>query len=88
MKSGKNLATVTPQPFYGQKGEGPLEKPKKYPIICFAPDKKIISKTFKTRGTLVFLCPKERDREKERAREGEREQERAREQERESESEQ
>jgi hypothetical protein len=28
-------------------------------IIFFAPDKKIISRTFKIRGALVFLCPKE-----------------------------
>jgi hypothetical protein len=27
--------------------------------------KKIISRTFKIRGTLVFLCPKERERERE-----------------------
>jgi hypothetical protein len=31
-------------------------------IICFAPDKKIISRTFKIRGALVFLCPKEEER--------------------------
>jgi hypothetical protein len=30
-----------------------------------APDKKIISRTFKIRGALVFLCPKERGRERE-----------------------
>ncbi len=47
--------------FWGQKGEGPLEKPQEMPITCFAPDKKIISRTFKIRGTLVFLCRKERD---------------------------
>jgi hypothetical protein len=35
------------------------ENPAKCPIICFAPDKKIISRTFKIRGALLFLCPKE-----------------------------
>jgi hypothetical protein len=35
------------------------ENPKKCPIICFAPDKKIISRILKIRGALVFLCPKE-----------------------------
>jgi prophage tail gpP-like protein len=34
--------------------------------------KKIISWTFKNRGTLVFLCSKERETERERARERER----------------
>ncbi len=38
----------------------PSINPKKCPIICFAPDKKkTISRTFKIRGALVFLCPKE-----------------------------
>jgi hypothetical protein len=37
--------------------------------VCFAPDKKIISKTFRIRGTLVFLCPKEREIEREREQE-------------------
>jgi hypothetical protein len=27
--------------------------------MCFVPDKKITSRTFKIRGALVFLCPKE-----------------------------
>jgi hypothetical protein len=44
-----------------KKVEAPLKNPKKCPIICFAPDKKIISRTFKIRGALVFLCPKEGD---------------------------
>jgi hypothetical protein len=35
--------------------------------------KKIISMTFKIRGTLVFLCPKGRERERERERKRERE---------------
>jgi hypothetical protein len=43
-------------------------------IICFAPDKKIISRTCKIRGALVFLCPRERER-RERERERERESE-------------
>ncbi len=34
--------------------------------------KKIISRTFKIRGTLVFLCPKERDKDRVRARKGKR----------------
>ncbi len=37
----------------------PSKNPKKCPIICFAPDKKIISITFNIRGALVFSCPKE-----------------------------
>jgi uncharacterized membrane protein len=32
--------------------------------ICFAPDQKIISRTFKIRGALVFLCPKEKREER------------------------
>jgi hypothetical protein len=51
----------------------PSKNPKKCPIICFALDKKkLISKTFKIRVTLVFLCPKERKREREKERERER----------------
>jgi hypothetical protein len=65
-----------------KKVSAPSENPKKCPIISFAPDKKIISRTFKIRGTLVFLCPKEREREKERERKREREQEQEQEQER------
>jgi hypothetical protein len=42
-----------------------LKNPKKCPIICFAPDKKIISRTFNIRGTSVFLCSKARERERE-----------------------
>ncbi len=45
--------------FKGQKSLGPLEKPRECPIICFAREKKIISRTFKIRGALVFLCPNE-----------------------------
>jgi hypothetical protein len=44
---------------------------------------KIISRTFKIRGTLVFLCPKERERERDRGGERAREKERERERERE-----
>jgi hypothetical protein len=43
-----------------------LKNLKKCPDICFAPDKNVISRTFKIRGTLVFLCPRERERERER----------------------
>jgi hypothetical protein len=54
--------------------EAPSKKPKYAPVyVCFAPDKKIISRTFKSRGALVFLCPKERERERERGGERERE---------------
>jgi hypothetical protein len=60
----------------------PSKNPKKCPMICFAPDKKIISRTFKIRGTLVFLCPEERERarvrERVRARAGARARARAR----------
>jgi hypothetical protein len=42
-----------------KKVKAPSKNPKKCPIICFAPDKKIISRTLKIRGALVFLCPKE-----------------------------
>ncbi len=49
-------------------------------IHYFLPQtKKLISRTFKIRGTLVFLCPKERDGDKERDRERERERESKRE---------
>ncbi len=43
----------------------PSKNPKKCPIICFAPAKKIISRTFKIRGALVFLCPKEKEERRE-----------------------
>jgi hypothetical protein len=77
-KSRNSHASV----FCGQKGQGPLEKPQEIPHCMFCPrQKKLISRTFKIRGTLVFLCPKERDRERAR----ERERESKREQERESE---
>ncbi len=43
--------------FIGQKGLGPLEKSQEMPYYMFSPSlKKIISRTFKIRGTLVFLC--------------------------------
>jgi hypothetical protein len=42
-----------------------LTYPKKCPIICFATDIKIISRTFKIRGALIFLCPKEGDERRE-----------------------
>ncbi len=52
-----------------KKVEAPSKNPKKCPIICFAPDKKIISRTIKIRGTLVriFLSQKERGGERARA---------------------
>jgi hypothetical protein len=86
-----------------KKVEAPSKNPKKCPIMCFAPDKKIIFCTSRISGTLVFLCPKEKEREereereerKEReegeerewGREGERERERARAREKEKERE-
>jgi hypothetical protein len=52
-----------------EKVSAPSKNPMKCPIICFAPDKKkLISRTFKIRGTLVFSVPK-----RERASEQERE---------------
>ncbi len=42
-----------------KKVSAPSKIPQKCPIVCFAPEKKIISRTFKIRGALVFLCPKE-----------------------------
>jgi hypothetical protein len=60
-----------------KKVSAPLKNPKKCPIICFAPDKKIISMTVKIRGVLVFYVPKrERERESESKRERRRERER------------
>jgi hypothetical protein len=46
--------------------------PRNAPLYVLLQTKKIISRTFKIRGTLVFLCPKEREREIERERERER----------------
>jgi hypothetical protein len=62
--------------FRGQKGRGPLEKPQEMPHYMFYPDKKIISRTFKIRGSLVFLCPKEEERRERREERGERREER------------
>jgi hypothetical protein len=50
----------------------------------FCPNKKKISRTFKIRGALVFLCPKEGDERRE-TRDERRESERARDERRESE---
>jgi hypothetical protein len=47
------------------------KNPKKCPIICFAPDEKIISRTFKIRGALVFLFPKEGEERREKREERE-----------------
>jgi hypothetical protein len=41
------------QQFGVKKVEAPSKNPKKCTIICFAPDKKIISRTIKIRGTSV-----------------------------------
>jgi hypothetical protein len=39
---------------------GHIDKPQEMPHYMFCPTQKIFSRTFKIRGTLVFLCPKER----------------------------
>jgi hypothetical protein len=41
--------------FRGQKGLGPLEKPREMPHYMFCPRKIIISWTFKISGTLIVL---------------------------------
>ncbi len=52
---------------------GFFEKTQEMPHYMFFPRaKKIISRTFKIRGALVFLCPDERQRERESERERER----------------
>jgi hypothetical protein len=57
---------------YGQdnlgvkKVEAPSKNPENSPIMSFAQEIKIISPTFQISGTLVILCPKERERERER----------------------
>ncbi len=46
-----------------------MKNPTKCPIICFAPDKKIISRIIKIRGTLVHIfMSQKRERGRERAR--------------------
>jgi hypothetical protein len=48
----------------GSKRSRPPRKiPRNAPLYVLPQTKKIISRTFKIRGTLVFLCPKERDKE-------------------------
>jgi hypothetical protein len=72
--------------------KGFFEKSLETPHYMFCPRQKIISRTFKTRGTLVFLCPwgggerecetnneRKRERERERQRETERHKEGTRE---------
>jgi hypothetical protein len=62
-----------------KKVPAPLEKLREMPHFVFCPrQKKIISMTFKIRGTLVFLCPKEQEKERESERERERESARVR----------
>jgi hypothetical protein len=62
-----------------------LEKSQEMPHYLFFPRQKIIPCTFRIRGTLVFLCPKEKERgrERERRRKKEREKESKREREKE-----
>jgi hypothetical protein len=58
--------------FRGQKGLGALEKSLKMTIICFAPDKKISSWTFKIKnhiGILMSLRERERERNREKEKE-------------------
>ncbi len=54
----------------------PSKNPKKCPILCFAPDKKIISRTFKIIGIFTSQRKRERGRERERERERKRKRER------------
>ncbi len=49
------------------------KNPRNAPLYVLPQSKKIISRTFKIRGALVFLCPDERQRERESERERERE---------------
>jgi hypothetical protein len=51
--SHSRCATLRSGQFRGQKGLGPLEKPRKMPHYVFCPRKKIISQTFKMSGTLI-----------------------------------
>jgi hypothetical protein len=46
-------ATLRSGQFRGQKGLGPLEKPREMPHYMFCPRKKIISRTFKISGALI-----------------------------------
>jgi hypothetical protein len=50
----------------------PSKIPRNAPLYVMPQTKKMISWTFKIRGILVFLCPKERERERANARERER----------------
>jgi hypothetical protein len=52
-----------------KKASAPRKIPRNAPSYVLPQTKKIISRTFKIRGTLVFLCPKERGRERESDRE-------------------
>jgi hypothetical protein len=56
-----------------EKVSAPSKNPTKCPIICFAPDKKIIIQDFQNQrySTLVFFCPKKRERKRARKRESE-----------------
>jgi hypothetical protein len=66
----------------------PSKNPENCPIMSFAQENKIISPTFQISGTLIILCPKERERERKREREQEQDREQEREQEREQDREQ
>ncbi len=61
-----------------KKASAPSKNPLNCPIMSFAQEIKIISPTFQISGTLVILCPKERERKIEREREREKERARAR----------
>ncbi len=66
-----------------KKSRPPQKIPRNYPLYVLPQTKKLISRTFKIRGTLVFFCPKERESKRARKRDREREWERERERERE-----
>jgi hypothetical protein len=58
----------------GSKRSRPPGKiPRNAPLYVLPHTRKITSRTFKIRGTLVFLCPKERESERVRERKSERE---------------
>jgi hypothetical protein len=82
---GHNCPSLCSGQFRGQIGFGPQEKFQEMPHSAFCPrPKKVIFRTFRIRGTLVFLCPKDKEEE---GREGERERGRERRGERERERE-
>ncbi len=57
--------------FWGQKGRGPPKKPQEMPHYMFCPRQNNNFQDFLNQRWLVFLCPKEREREREKERERE-----------------